>query len=332
MDKAKEETAVETSDKSKGSPKFAGSSDVAIREAPLTDHPVANEYYEVRQVAGKGYGCIATREIKRGTRILADDPLMVVPHGNYVPPDIQNAFDQLTDDQKALYLSLADGQPRAEKDKAGDGPSPLSIFRINCMEWNNGAAVFPNAARFNHSCIPNATFSWHSAIGKEVVHAIEDIAEGEEIMLTYCGMTSDRTVRKWLLEHYGFVCDCRACHDDKSADRRFRIDDLQRTVKPFRGANLGEGNSKTTTQMLQLLALYKEDGEYSLRVAQLQLELALICEKAGDWKHGLEFAAAAVKTKRDCQGADFVDYGKYTDVLKRIYKKSSAAEAAARGA
>jgi hypothetical protein len=48
----------------------------------------ANKYYEIRAILGKGYGCFALKAIKRGTRILADDPLLVVPIAHYMQEDI----------------------------------------------------------------------------------------------------------------------------------------------------------------------------------------------------------------------------------------------------
>ncbi|PVH93834.1 SET domain-containing protein, partial [Periconia macrospinosa] len=294
-----------------------------------------NEYYEVRHIPGKGYGSVAKQDIKCGTRILADEPLLIVPIANYGAKDIEEAFGKLTQDQKDLYLSLSCGQEENKDgsakfyDNCGEIPPVVRIFQINCMEWNDGAAVFPKAARFNHSCVPNATFSWHPTLQKEVVHAIQDIPKGEEITLTYCGMTGDITLRTWLLEHYGFKCQCSACGSEASRDRRFRIDELLQSTRPYRGYNLEAGNQQVTKQMLQLVVLCKEEGEYSIRVSQLLLELAILCERTNDWQHGLEFAASAVKMKRDCQGADFPDHGKYTEVFKRIYGKSKEAAAAA---
>jgi len=51
------------------------------------------------------------------------------------------------------------------------------------------------------------------------------------------------------------------------------------------------------------------------------LDLALCCEKNGDYKMGTLTAIKAVKVKRDCQGKDFPDYQKFEDVLRRILKK-----------
>lgn len=159
-------------------------------------------------------------------------------------------------------------------------PSVVSIFQTNCMEMDDGAAVFPHAARFNHSCKPNANFSWNPNIEKETIHIINDVKKDEEITLSYCDMTHDKKQRAWELKHYGFSCDCPACADDeddpesyayKSAERRFRIAELERATKHFRGQHLDEGIEQPDfpNQLLELAALHKEEGDYSVRLAHM---------------------------------------------------------------
>lgn len=117
----------------------------------------------------------------------------------------------------AVHSSVPDKERQRieEQHAARTGPSPTltSIFQTNCMGMGTGAAIFPNAARFNHACNPNACFSWNAKIGKETIHAMRDIEEGEEITLSYCGVDQGKRLRAWELKHYGFVCDCEACGD-----------------------------------------------------------------------------------------------------------------------
>jgi len=201
----------------------------------------------------KGYGCFAIKDLKRGTRILTDSPLLIVPIAHYLKSDVEEAAKKLSASERALYFSLASahGQDKRKwpsrvhesvrgrelqriteqhEARVSQSPSLVSIFQTNCMEMNNGAAVFPHAARFNHSCNPNANFTWNAAIGKETVHVINDVMAGDEITFSYCDMAKEKTLRAWELKHYGFVCDCRACSEDEddletfahqSAERRY---------------------------------------------------------------------------------------------------------------
>ena len=96
----------------------------------------------------------------------------------------------------------------------------LGIWRTNNFalgpshsKCSNG--VFPTIARFNHSCIPNAEFSWSEKRGRQEVRAIKSIEIGEEISLCYFTskwqLESAEVRRDYLFDHYGFRCDCKAC-------------------------------------------------------------------------------------------------------------------------
>lgn len=82
-------------------------------------------------------------------------------------------------------------------------PSVLSIFQNNCMGTGSGAGIFPHAARFNHSCRPNASFNWNANIERQTIHIIHAIKKDEEITISYCDMTLEKPLRAWELKHYG---------------------------------------------------------------------------------------------------------------------------------
>jgi len=222
---------------------------------------------------------------------------------DYLQEDIQAAFDKLTPLDKELYFSLHSGhgqdpkhwpsqihptvegkeRTRIEQQHAartGKEPSLISIFQTNCMEMNKGAAVFPHAARFNHACSPNACFTWNAGIGKETIHMMNDVKAGDEITLSYCDMLHDKALRSWELKHYGFSCDCPACTGDdddvntfahQSAERRFRLQELERETKLLRGPYLGEGVKipDFITKLIQMAALHQQEGDFSARLASV---------------------------------------------------------------
>tara|TARA_R110002003_G_scaffold171_18_gene14037 strand:+ start:3331 stop:4131 length:801 start_codon:yes stop_codon:yes gene_type:complete len=264
---------------------------------------LANEYYEIRAIEGKGYGCFSLKPIKRGTRILAEDPLLIVPVAHYLQSDIQKAFDRLSPEQQRLYFTLHSGHGQDPKNwpsrihesvdplerqriqeqhnaRVGTEPSLISIFQTNCMEMNKGAAIFPHAARFNHCCNPNACFTWNEAIGKETIHVMNDVSAGEHITLSYCDMIHDKILRSWELKHYGFACDCRACIGDEddestfahqSAERRFRLQELERETRGLRGTKLEEGAERDdfVKKLLEMAALHQKEGDFTARLANV---------------------------------------------------------------
>ena len=163
--------------------------------------------YEVRQSPGRGLGAFATKLIPRGTRILAEAPLLFTKINHYLKSDLEDTFNALTTEQKDQFWALHSGhgqdperwpsqihsgvsaheaQRIREQHESRLAPekSVLSVFMVNCMEMGNGAGVFAEAARFNHSCAPNANFSWNENIGQETIHATRDIEEGEVSLLS----------------------------------------------------------------------------------------------------------------------------------------------------
>ncbi|USP78256.1 hypothetical protein yc1106_05530 [Curvularia clavata] len=321
--------------------------------------PEGNEYFEGRKVHGKGYGCFAKQPISQGTRILAEDPILALADSNYSRSDVEKAGAELTPEQKKVYFSLhsSHGQdPSKWPSKILDSVHPcerkriedqhegrigkeatwLSIFQTNCMEIGRGVGVFPRASRFNHSCNPNACFYWNAATKKETIHAMKDIAAGEQITLSYCDMTHDKPSRAYELKHYGFVCDCPACSGDEndetsfthqSAIRRFRLQELDLETQMWRVGSRpdmllqGAQDPQFVQRLLEMAALHTVEGERTARLASIYLDIAVICEHTGDLKMAEKVAAKAVKIKRDCQGADFPNFYRYTDVLERVKAK-----------
>jgi SET domain len=146
--------------------------------------------------------------------------------------------------------------------RTGSEPCALSIFMTNAMECASGAAVFEIAARFNHSCVPNAFFSWNDKKKEEHVYASRDIEAGAEITLSYCDPFYEYSQRRWELQHYGFVCICPACTDlndptsfgFKSRERRWRLSELD-DATPYLGQF-----SDTLKAKIEMAKLMKEEG------------------------------------------------------------------------
>lgn len=153
--------------------------------------------------------------------------------------DIEAAFQSLTPQQKEEYFTLHSGHGQSPSDwpshihpsvpardrqriseqhaaRTGAFATLISIFQTNCMEMGSGAAVFLNTSRFNHSCVPNATYTWNAGIGKETIHAMRDVKEGEEVTISYVDGEHDKRLRAWELRHYGFERGCEACGDEEN--------------------------------------------------------------------------------------------------------------------
>ena len=103
-----------------------------------------------------------------------------------------------------------------------DNPwTPDRTFVANSFGMGSNAqnveiqGIFLQSSRLNHSCVPNAHFAWNSNSDRLTVHAIQNIPEGQEILVNYRAgdYTKTRDERRHeLFSHYGFNCNCRACN------------------------------------------------------------------------------------------------------------------------
>jgi hypothetical protein len=179
--------------------------------------------YRQAAIPGKGIGMIAASAIPSGRLIVAETPLFTVPSnlrdGALVATPalksyVLTAVSRLKKPQQTAFLSLHNAQVRP----APELPPFLSIISTNGFGLGVNATtsgVFETCSRFNHSCVPNANFVWNEGAQKMEVRAIEEIQEGDEILLSYLGSElalADRPGRQQaLLLRYGFRCQCAAC-------------------------------------------------------------------------------------------------------------------------
>jgi hypothetical protein len=170
---------------------------------------------EVKETPEKGLGIFAKMQIPRGTRIIAETPLLRATAFSTHCVNVQDAFERLSSAKQHAYLQLHGyASPTLKKDN--NWPSlpelnrkVLAIFAAN--RW--GSDVFWLASRFNHSCIPNVHNAYNPTIRMETFHSTRDIEAGEELTISYVSGISVRDERQAQLKSWGFQCSCPACED-----------------------------------------------------------------------------------------------------------------------
>ena len=184
--------------------------------SPISPVLDARNLIEVKSTQKKGRGIFAREKILRGTRILAEAPLLkaaVDPATGGV--NVKEAFNQLTVLQQRAYLELygyasEDSKKPHNWQLLGDlDRKVLAIYTANC--W--GRDVFWIASRFNHSCVPNIHNAYNATIDRETFHTIRDIEAGEELHVSYISGIHGRRERQAQLEKRGSACTCLACED-----------------------------------------------------------------------------------------------------------------------
>lgn len=241
--------------------------------------------YKVKAVEGKGLGVFAVRDLKRGTRIMCERPLIHLLKGNLM--DVPVEFSKLTGHEQALYLSLhcrpldARDAARTNSVRTQEGLRPsaaapsieerlkiMAIYETNTFEAGEGSVICAEASRINHSCLPNVHHCWNNSIGRETVHAVKDIAAGEEILTTYIQICRYLAERNKQLSQYGFTCDCPACDEsaafgsasDKRRKRLFQIDQGLAMYSCLPVLSPFDNDRKALGAVLEYIELLREEG------------------------------------------------------------------------
>ena len=295
--------------------------------APTGHNVEASALYAIKSSPGKGLGMFTTKDIAKGTRILAENPFFslteepVVSWSDpYAPNYVSKAFDRLPASEKRKYLGL----------NCPERPGCsliLSIYEANCFEMGSGTCICLDAFRINHSCIPNAYYSWNSSLERITLHAVMDIAEGEEIMVSYCSAYHTLEERKRKLEPYVFTCRCPACQIDTdfgigSPVRRQQMIDLNEEIADYQNdppaARAEYGHCDERSAIGRLINLIDEEGliyEKSLAYHDAA-ECAL---KRGLRKKALRWASKELDGDLCCVGRDSPSYSETIKFFLKVY-------------
>jgi hypothetical protein len=241
-----------------------------------------NSVYTVRASPGEGLGCFAMTTILPGTLILSETPLFSVaePRSNSA---VTAAFAQLDSAQRTQYLSLY-----AQKSDTSGDAKVIDIFNSNAWQTGSRTSICPLAARFNHSCIPNASFAYNADLAQITIHAIVPIAVDVQIKLSYERPYQTTSSRRAKLLAYGFTCTCPACSDPTPASdtRRARMVTLDARIRTGRRQLW---TSPVPKAALELVRLLKEEGLVGEALGLAYHDVAL-----GWRRHGrLDLAVAA---------------------------------------
>ena len=199
-----------------------------------------DKLYKVAKIEGKDLGCVAIKDIKKGTLILQEAP-QCIPTINdmksvitsYLQMDQGNQeefmklcnrfrdYDSLDEYGKARqdYLKqwIVTNQEFLKSSKLPD-EKVLEIFGIySTNAFLKGVGI--QTSRFNHSCCSNAETIWDEDDQLRNTRAVSKINAGEEITINYhwegLSMKDLDTRQELLLSKWGFKCCCQVCKDEE---------------------------------------------------------------------------------------------------------------------
>lgn len=280
--------------------------------------------WRLDSLPGKGKALIATHALKPGTLLLADPPLLTtacITSGDNTESDLARALRALPKESQRAFLSLHNNFP-------GQG-SPLSnIVRSNGYPLGptGVGGVFANVSRLNHSCRPNAKHVWNAKLGVQTVYIVRDVAEGEELTLSYLpgGTSSER--KETLREHFGFECRCEVCslpdeHLRKSDARILRAQTLTEGIEDE------ESQIKCPSKLLRngrtLAGLYAEEEILDDRVGNIWWEMFKIVNGHRDQARASVFAKRYSDSKLVSEGPHSANVLEMAEVVKNPSQDSS---------
>ncbi|KAF5364519.1 hypothetical protein D9757_011347 [Collybiopsis confluens] len=146
-------------------------------------------------------------------------------------------FDRMPPENQKAFMELANSHTQDGSDDITGRIRTNGVvtgFRDRNSSGAQGryTAICKDISRINHSCRPNASWSWHTDSFSLRVCAVRDIRAGEEVTVAYCDALAPAAERAEALVPYGiYNCNCGpSCNDpagirigDKRRDR-FRFE------------------------------------------------------------------------------------------------------------
>ena len=195
------------------------------------------------------------------------------------------------------------------------------------LKWDRVTCICLDASRINHSCLPNAHYSWNENIRRETLHAVKNISKDEEITINYCSAIRTLDDRQRELEPYLFTCCCPACRTDtdvgiRSQLRRQEMVDLDQEIADYQNdpsaARAEYGLTDEHSAIVRLLVLIEEEG-LTFEKARAYRDAAEWALKRGLREKALRYASKELDMDLCCGGRDSPFYVETVNFFLRIY-------------
>jgi hypothetical protein len=277
---------------------LGGTQVLPIITPPVVDGVSSTHHrFAFREVESRGFGAFAIQEFHRGDLILTDQPLFIVDNGREMI-NVISAFQSLSSNEKKEFFSLKNAHSGSQH---FDNPI-IGTFQTNAFAISDTAsAICMLASRFNHSCSPNARYSWHAASGRLRIYALREIAIGEEVYVSYISSRgvygSRRKDRQDRLKSYGFICTCIICSlpisERKASDtRRAEIARIWESVPYYTPHQTAD----RLNAIVRAVHLLEEEG-YAADKDDFTNDAATICACHADWESVQYWATKTYETR-----------------------------------
>jgi len=184
---------------------------------------------EVHNTRAKGLGTFATSFIPPDNLIFGEHPLILAPYLPEVSVPLADMYTKIFESLPKSSLALVSSLATLHQDDGRSKSAELSFYEnimktnsvvINLLNSTDGLhpellahrTLFLRLSRCNHSCEPNATWSWDAQTLQLTLSARRPILPGEEITISYITPSKNQvSLREELKASYGFDCICEKC-------------------------------------------------------------------------------------------------------------------------
>ncbi|KAI0043633.1 hypothetical protein FA95DRAFT_1574980 [Auriscalpium vulgare] len=270
--------------------------------------------YEIRETEHTGKGMFSLDCHAPGDLVVCERPLVIFPVVDKVgkPEDsaVARTILQMPAATRRLLLALHNCKPHA--------PSvEYAIAKTNSFEAHRVpgcigqcSVVFDDISRINHRCAPNAVFGWDPESLSGQIHAVQPIAPGEQIFISYVSNYAMHHERQEALSRiYAFTCTCATCTlppNERWADDNTRQDASRAAAEAGSPPVVTAASAlRVTKTALGLARRMREAGigqPYSwVAVSRTLVEAACVL---GDRARAVRWAMTAAGAMRAATGAD----------------------------
>ena len=261
----------------------------------------------VRSLPRKGQGLIAAQNIPKGHRILSEKPRFTISSIGY-NHDLINQLIAIElkkvskDNQRALF--------NLHNNFRGSLDTFLGIVKKNALPLGPGISegeLFLLASRINYACLPKCQNTWNTSTGEETIHAVREIAKGEEITTAYSDVGPSQHQRLHLKSNFGFECSCNLCglpapEQVLSDDRWKEIQHLDVVIGD--GAHLMQHPQQHLQNVRKLILLLESEEISDARLARAYYDVFQTVTAHGNMARAKVFAEKAYAARLCCEGED----------------------------
>ena len=221
---------------------------------------------------GRGEGIFALREFVAGDRIMVERASLMAA---FETPVGSAALLALPAGVKTALNCLSSAVSEDESTVVGDELAAAKLQRkftnnaIGLGDADRSSGLFLTIAKANHACAGNSEHYYLAEHRLMLLVATTSIAAGDEITFSYVHDCATKQQRTATLQHWGIVCDCRACAVPPRGTPSVcvALDNIARLDAKLEAQGSRGHISKALATGHRLLELYKQSGLGSLMLS-----------------------------------------------------------------